>query len=741
MLSVLSINATAQLNYLFSAASKPYVPVTGGTSPHLVANNPDWEAADEGSARIPIGFTFKYDGENYTTANVHVNGFITLKPFLNIAGYAYFRNNLKAAPLYNERPVIAAFWDDLLLTDTLNLVYKTTGNAPFRVFTIEWKKVKWVYESVAPVLSIELKLYETSNIIEFHYKDEGSLPDARFAFASIGITSAEANREFISLLSTSAHPNISLLSSNDSLSVKPANNQLYRFIPSPIGIPSSLRSSLTYTNNKISMKLTGGGFGYYEYALTQSAIPPANGTVSFSPNITISSVAPSTSYYIYARFNFFGLLKSQWTCDSLTTAVLPAVVPWQLSGNVTGPSYLPEDVRIQNFMDTFYHFYPYSDADWQVITDFPNFGDTSVWALHTLHGFSANSWLFTPGMHMLAGKTYQLKFGYLSYSTQTLGEISSLEVKYGKATGSDAMTSDTLFNRNDIVTDFDEFGGINFVDTTIEISPTQSGAYYFGFHNLTQLNNGQPGPVLIIGNISLAEKTVSPTAPFVLSGKTINSGNVLNCTTQVDKTATGFELQSSADGIHFTKATDINSAFTDKKKENKNYTGFKVNRRTGTQATGYIKGKQLPVLTEIKPVIELKRADKKNAGSTISMSYTDHKTESLTYYRLQKTSKNGLTSYSNIVMLKKNKALETISVYPNPAADMLHIKLPAGMNNEITLQVTDILANKIISKSMQVKEAGTLVQLDISQLLPGIYFLKMTCANGFKSTVTKFVKQ
>lgn len=147
MLLALSINCNAQLNYLFSATTKPYVPVTNGITPPLITDYTVWEERDEGFARVPIGFTFKYDGENYTMANVDVNGFITLKDSLNIFfNYPYYSNHLAYAPLYNKRPVIAAFWDDLLLADTLDLVYKTTGHEPFRVFTIEWKKAKWVYE-------------------------------------------------------------------------------------------------------------------------------------------------------------------------------------------------------------------------------------------------------------------------------------------------------------------------------------------------------------------------------------------------------------------------------------------------------------------------------------------------------------------------------------------------------------------------------------------------------------------
>ncbi len=41
---------------------------------------------------------------------------------------------------------------------------------------MEWKKTKWTLESTQPALSIELKLYETTNIIKFDYKDEGDTP-------------------------------------------------------------------------------------------------------------------------------------------------------------------------------------------------------------------------------------------------------------------------------------------------------------------------------------------------------------------------------------------------------------------------------------------------------------------------------------------------------------------------------------------------------------------------------------
>ncbi len=503
MLMALSGIVNAQVNYLFSASSKPYVPVTGGTSPHLETNFTGWEAADEGYANIPIGFTFKYNNENYTQANVCVNGFITLgATSLDIIfpsgailnGYPYFKNNLTYSPPYNKRPVIAPFWDDLVLPDTSNLVYKTTGAAPFRVFTIEWKQAKWVYESLGPVLSIELKLYETSNIIEFHYKDEGTLPDPRFAFASIGITSAWANRDFISLQNTSANPTISLLKSNDSLTVKPANNQVYKFTPAPINIPQPLESTLKYTNKKVSFKLQSNGVNSFEYAVTQSPIPPTSGKLTSSQNVTVSSLLPSTTYYIYARSRSCSTNFSQWTCNSVKTAVNPVCLPYiEDFENVSDPTYFPDNMRQQDFNDTSYYFSPLYPAfsTTQIFSDAGN----SIYNNYFTDFYDLNAWAFTLGFNLKAGKTYQLKFSYGSFWSYDPSDPASLEVKYGKACGAAGMTSGLLFTNADIT------NADNLLDTVISFTPGSSGVYYFGFHDKSLYQKA----ALIFDNISLVE--------------------------------------------------------------------------------------------------------------------------------------------------------------------------------------------------------------------------------------------
>ena len=55
MLLALSINSNAQLNYLFSANSKPYVPVEGGISPHPNCYRIINPAKDVLNITIPFG--------------------------------------------------------------------------------------------------------------------------------------------------------------------------------------------------------------------------------------------------------------------------------------------------------------------------------------------------------------------------------------------------------------------------------------------------------------------------------------------------------------------------------------------------------------------------------------------------------------------------------------------------------------------------------------------------------------
>lgn len=110
-----------------------------------------------------LGFTFIFDGLPYTQCYVSTNGFITLgntQPLLNTYG------PLGVATGYSG--AISAF-GQYIRSDTDQIIYKTTGNAPNRVFTIQWKNVYRNADTFKNLFNFQIKLYETSNLIEFHY--------------------------------------------------------------------------------------------------------------------------------------------------------------------------------------------------------------------------------------------------------------------------------------------------------------------------------------------------------------------------------------------------------------------------------------------------------------------------------------------------------------------------------------------------------------------------------------------
>lgn len=60
-------------------------------------------------------------------------------------------------------------WKRIMLSGQKYVNYVLTGSAPNRVLTIEWDRHRWNYVSSNNVISFQVKLYETTNIIEFHY--------------------------------------------------------------------------------------------------------------------------------------------------------------------------------------------------------------------------------------------------------------------------------------------------------------------------------------------------------------------------------------------------------------------------------------------------------------------------------------------------------------------------------------------------------------------------------------------
>jgi len=220
---VWSFSANAQLN-LYSLQS------LSGNFDTLVSGNrvTAIEADDEESGGIPLGFNFVFDGDTFQHVQTSSNGVLF---FDTTSNYVTPTNDLDFSST-SIRPLLAPLWDDLdgRATGGSKASWDTTGSAPNRVFTFEWLRYELYYQSNVPVISFQVKLYESTNVIEYIYQQESGNP--LFGSASIGLASSSTGSgNFLSLDGTGSSPGYSTTTEYSSLSSKPATGQIYRFLP------------------------------------------------------------------------------------------------------------------------------------------------------------------------------------------------------------------------------------------------------------------------------------------------------------------------------------------------------------------------------------------------------------------------------------------------------------------------------------------------------------------------------
>ncbi len=169
---------------------------------------------DANSAAQNIGFTFGFNGSNFTQFIFNTNGIIRLGSAAPSTAALYYDNSGQTGldPLASTNSANT----NLLMPFNLDLVpgtgpvdYRmlTSGTAPNRVCTIQWRNVAdkaGVGRDVAnPTqyanFSFQLKLYETTNTIEFIYgQATAGTGAAGIRFANVGLKgSGQANGQLL----------------------------------------------------------------------------------------------------------------------------------------------------------------------------------------------------------------------------------------------------------------------------------------------------------------------------------------------------------------------------------------------------------------------------------------------------------------------------------------------------------------------------------------------------------------
>jgi trimeric autotransporter adhesin len=197
--------AQIDLNYVVGGFSQP----TGNTYTSIAttgtvinANGND----DTTVTQLPIGFTFAYNGRNFTQFAFNTNGFIRLGRGGITRQYSSNLQVPRVSPLHAsaDSNLILPFNFDLKPgTAASTYHYQTSGTAPNRILTVQWRNVS-DKDSAAPAfikaytnMEFQAKLYETTNVIEFAYGTFVTNPDAtgtNFKSAGVGLKGTPGNR-------------------------------------------------------------------------------------------------------------------------------------------------------------------------------------------------------------------------------------------------------------------------------------------------------------------------------------------------------------------------------------------------------------------------------------------------------------------------------------------------------------------------------------------------------------------
>jgi hypothetical protein len=140
---------------------------------------------DDGTTTLPLPFPFTFYGTTYTEVQLSSNGNLQF----GHDNPTYLNECMTGGPVADMSDMIAPFWDDLDLTFYGYLEYETVGEAPNRLFVIEWDNVPPFQAEPEDAVTFEVQLFEGSNDIVFLYEDVISLERSNGRSATIGLQS------------------------------------------------------------------------------------------------------------------------------------------------------------------------------------------------------------------------------------------------------------------------------------------------------------------------------------------------------------------------------------------------------------------------------------------------------------------------------------------------------------------------------------------------------------------------
>jgi hypothetical protein len=217
-----------------------YITGTGATLDPMVGATQVINASNDDTPMATpqnIGFTFNYNGTNYTQYSASPDGWLLLGGATATSDFS----NQVTDP--TNQPKLYPYWDDMATGTTGNVKTLVTGTAPNRIFIAQWF-VTIPRNTTGPANStFQAWLYEATGVVEFRYGTMG----AAVMSSSVGLTGGNTNYNCVTITGATA----STIATNDANAGQPVSGTNYTFTPATVPVvwsPATFLNSTTITN-------------------------------------------------------------------------------------------------------------------------------------------------------------------------------------------------------------------------------------------------------------------------------------------------------------------------------------------------------------------------------------------------------------------------------------------------------------------------------------------------------------
>lgn len=344
-----SFSGYAQVSgYTFSTSVGTFTPISGGTTVGNSASSQEQFSGDpitpiftstnltgtfnvSAGVGFPIGFVFNLGGMSFDRFNISTEGNIKLGT--SSEPYASFQSPNSLPAQFATTAIsnmIMALNSNLMGQAGSSMKYITTGSVGSRVLTVEWLGISRS-AVVGDNINFQIKLYETTNVVEIVYGTFTTLVGTD-QNATVGIHGrltggVPAGPDFKKVGNTTptTTPDGPVVSTTNVVSpftderikwrngFTPSSGRTYTFTPAGVtcNLPVIPTASITPGSNQCNLAwgAAAGATSYnveYKTSASGTWLPAPGGTAMAGTSLTVSGLAPATSYDFRVQSNCSG---------------------------------------------------------------------------------------------------------------------------------------------------------------------------------------------------------------------------------------------------------------------------------------------------------------------------------------------------------------------------------------------------------------------------------------------------